>query len=59
MSKVIEIKITIPEHEYKQWTAFERGGTYEVELQASDIIRNSLKQNFIDDFEIETTTNPH
>jgi hypothetical protein len=59
MPNEIEIKITIPEREYKQWNSFERGGAFEVQVELRKLISQRLRQDFIEDFEIELTPNPH
>ena len=52
----IEIKITIPESEYKEWEDFQHG---EVEIMANlrAEIRDYLKRRFIMSFEIESEHN--
>jgi len=52
MSREIEIKITIPEHEYKQWHTYEHG-IAEVKQELRTMIYNRLKQDYIRSFNIE------
>ncbi len=52
----IEIKITIPDYEYENWTSFERG-IEEVESDIKELLESRLRQDYIKHFDIEVTKN--
>ena len=52
MKKEIEIKITIPEHEYKEWHNYEHG-IAEVMAELRTMLYRKLKQDYIENFDIE------
>ena len=51
----IEIKITIPAHEYENWDEFHQDGIEMVKMSIKKQISDRLKQDYVRSFEIEVS----
>lgn len=50
----IEIKIRIPKSEFERWVEFENGGTINVKHVFQRDVREFLRNQYIEDFEVES-----
>jgi hypothetical protein len=56
MAEVV-VKITIPDYEYNQWSEYEKDGVDGVKKSLKDEISQRLRQDYVQDFEIEVSHN--
>jgi hypothetical protein len=54
----IEIKITIPDHEYENWDEYREDGIDMVKMSIKKQISDRLKQDYVRSFEIDVTHEP-